>query len=337
MAANTAECSVVNSRTWIPSHLLLIMSNSSISINQTLHCSFGTETRTSFLFLLMIIEVAIGLPVNILALWIFCFRMKFWKPHAIFLVNLMLADFLLLICVPFRIDAHLRGDHWIYGAIFCRINLFMLAVNRSASIGFMTIVALNRYFKVLHPLSCVSLMSSRNAIWLSTLVWILVIVFRIPLLTTNLLHHKGNRSLCRSFSSYRNPPLAITVHYIAYVTEFILPWFLLIFCSARIIWYLKRQEQIIQQRKFKKAIRSVAVINLVFTICFLPAIVTGLGSLALKKFRPRDCEGFNKMTLAFMAGIGLTYLNSTLDPVIYTFSSSMFRNALKEVFKRMQQ
>lgn len=289
------------------------------------------------MFLLMIAEVVVGLPGNLLALWIFCCRMKCWKPHAIFLFNLVLADFLLLACVPFRIDTHLRGDHWVYGEIFCRVNLFMLAVNRSASIGFMTIVALNRYFKVLYPSHCVSLMSSRHAIWLSFLIWVMVIILRIPLLTTDLLHKEGNNSnICRSFSANNNPPLAIKIHYIAYITEFILPWILLIFCSARIIWYLKRQEQIVQLRKFKKAIRSVAVINLVFTLCFLPAIITALGGLALKKFKPKNCEDYRKMTLAFMVSIGLTYLNSALDPVIYTFSSSMFRTALKGVYRSVR-
>lgn len=312
------------------------MSNHSISI-PSLHCASPLESRTSFLFLVMIVEVAVGLPGNLLALWIFCFRMKSWKPHAIFLFNLLLADFLLLACVPFRIDTHLRGDHWVFGEMFCRVNLFMLAVNRSASIGFMTIVALNRYFKVLHPLHCISLMSKHHAIWLAILIWSIVIIFRVPLLTTDLMYQKDNRSLCRSFSSYKNIPLAIIVHYIAYIAEFILPWILLIFCSARIIWYLKRQEQIIEQRKFKRAIRSVAVINFVFTICFLPAIITGVGALALMKYRPMDCTGFQKMSLAFMVSIGLTYLNSTLDPVIYTFSSSMFRGALKNVFRKKKK
>ncbi|CAL1577161.1 unnamed protein product [Knipowitschia caucasica] len=312
------------------------MSNSS-ALGPLLHCSFAPETRTSFLFLLMILEVVVGLPGNLLALWIFCFRMKIWKPHAVFLFNLMLSDLLLLACVPFRIDTHLRGDHWIYGDAFCRINLFMLAVNRSASIGFMTAVVVNRYFKVLYPLHCISLMPSRHAIRLSVLIWFLVMIFRIPLLTADLLHHKGNRSICRSFASYENPPLAISLHYVAYVAEFILPWLVLMFCSVRIVWFLKKQEQIVQQRKFKSAIRSVAAINVVFTLCFLPAIVTGLSSLAIKRFRPQDCEAFGRMALVFMVSIGLTYLNSSLDPVIYTFSSSMFRTALRNVFKRTRK
>uniref|UniRef100_A0A8C6S3M8 Hydroxycarboxylic acid receptor 1-3 n=1 Tax=Neogobius melanostomus TaxID=47308 RepID=A0A8C6S3M8_9GOBI len=257
----------------------------------------------------------VGLPGNLLALWIFCFRMKSWKPHAVFLFNLMLADFLLLACVPFRIDTHIRG--WVYGKVFCRINLFMLAVNRSASIGFMTVVALNRYFKVLHPRCRISSMSSRCAIWLSLFIWAAVAVLRIPLLITNLLQSHDNRSVCRSFNAYQSPPPAITVYYAAYFAEVLLPWALLLFCSARIIWFLKRQEQLVQQKKFKKAIRAVAVIILVFTVCFLPATMTGLGGLALQRFDPSNCADFRRLQLVFMASIDLTYLNSALDPLIY--------------------
>lgn len=309
------------------------MSNDSSTV---LHCQSSEEPPgTSFLLFFMITAVVLGLPGNLLALWIFCFRMKKWKPHAIFLFNLMLADFLLLACVPFRIDAQVREEHWIYGEIFCRVNLYMLAVNRSASIGFMTAVALNRYFKVLHPLHCVSLMSPRHSIWLVGFIWTIVIVPRIPLLTTDLMVQKENLSLCRSFNVYENPPLAVTVHSIAYVTEFI-PWIILLFCSARIICYLKRQQEIIKQKKFKKAIRSVVIISLVFTVCFLPAIITGIGALAIKKYKPEDCPSFHRMVLSFMVGIGISYLNNALDPVIYHFSSSMFSSALKSVFNNLR-
>uniref|UniRef100_A0A8C6SKB9 Hydroxycarboxylic acid receptor 1-3 n=1 Tax=Neogobius melanostomus TaxID=47308 RepID=A0A8C6SKB9_9GOBI len=304
-----------------------------MSENLYLHCSSSSEPSYSLIFLLMIPGVVVGLPGNLLALWIFCFRMKSWEPHVVFLFNLMLADFLLLVCVPFRIDTHLRGEHWVYGEAFCRINLFMLAVNRSASIGFMTAVALNRYFKVLHPLCRVSFMTLRHAVWLSLFIWATVAALRIPLLTTNLLHRQGNCSMCRSFGGDLSQP-AIIVHTAAYIAEFLLPWALLLFCSARIVWYLKQKGQMVQKKNVKKAIRAMTVINLVFTVCFLPAIVTGLGALAFKTFGSDNCAGFRRLSLAFMASIGFSYLNSALDPLIYTFSSSMFRAALKGVFRR---
>lgn len=303
--------------------------NSSGKPNDSLSCPSDQDAGTVLMPSMMIAEMIVGLPINIMALWIFCFRMKFWKPHAVFLFNLLLADFLLLISVPFRIDNHLRGEHWIYGPDWCRINLFMLAVNRSASIGFMTVVALDRYFKVVYPHHWINHMSFRQAGWLTGLIWVLVIVFRIPLLTIDLVYEEGNRSLCRSFTTSSSEyDLAIKIHQAAYVAEFFLPWFLLLFCSIRTACFLHHRG-LDRQKKVRRAIQAVCVISLVFTICFLPGIFTGLVALCIKKVWPRDCALYTQWTSIFIMSFAFSYINSTLDPIIYAFSSSLFREALK--------
>lgn len=93
------------------------------------------------------IDVILGLLGNIVALWIFCFKLKSWNPNNLFLFNLVIADFLALVSLPLRIDALLRG-HWVFGDGLCRLNLFLMFSNRSASIALMTVVAIYRYFKV---------------------------------------------------------------------------------------------------------------------------------------------------------------------------------------------
>lgn len=93
------------------------------------------------------IDVILGFLGNIVALWIFCFKLKAWNPNNLFLFSLVIADFLALVSLPLRIDALLRG-HWVFGDRMCRINLFLMFSNRTASITFMTVVAIYRYFKV---------------------------------------------------------------------------------------------------------------------------------------------------------------------------------------------
>lgn len=93
------------------------------------------------------IDVVLGLLGNLVALWIFCFKLKSWNPNNLFLFNLVIADFLALVSLPLRIDALLRG-HWVFGDGLCRVNLFLMFSNRSASIALMTVVAIYRYFKV---------------------------------------------------------------------------------------------------------------------------------------------------------------------------------------------
>ncbi|XP_042358627.1 hydroxycarboxylic acid receptor 2-like [Plectropomus leopardus] len=308
-----------------------LVTNTTEAINMTnsvIHCPSNQNFEPLILHILVIIEVIVGLPGNMVALWIFCICIKCWKPHTLLLFNLALADLLLLISVPFRIHTALQGDHWVFGQVLCRVNLFMLAVNRAASIAFMTVVALNRYFKVVHPHHWISRMSLTQACWTAGLMWTVVIAVRFPLLTTNLLLQHGNVSLCRSFNAYSVVPLPLKIHYVAFVAEFFLSWFLILYCSAHIACFLHKQQRD-TQKKVRKAIQAVGVISLVFTICFLPSILTGLGALCVQYFHPTNCTSYNLITQLFMICLGFTYLNSALDPLIYSFSSSMFQDALK--------
>lgn len=96
---------------------------------------------------ILMVDVGLGLLGNVVALWIFCFKLKSWNPNSLFLFNLVIADFLALVSLPLRIDALLRRS-WLFGDVMCRLNLFLMFSNRSASIALMTVVAIYRYFKV---------------------------------------------------------------------------------------------------------------------------------------------------------------------------------------------
>lgn len=302
--------------------------------NESFHCLSNQSMVASILPPVLIIEMIVGLPGNMVALWIFCCRLKIWRPSTLFLFNLVLADFLLLVSVPFRIDNLLQGEYWRFGGAWCRINLFMLAVNRSASIAFMTAVAVDRYIKVVHPHHRINRMTSNQAGWVAGFIWTVVVSLRLPLLTTELLKQDRTSSLCRSFSAYKDPPTGIKLHYMVFVGEFFLPLLMLLFCSARISCFLRRR-QMDKEQKVRRAIRVVALIVGVFIVCFMPGIATGLIALYIKAFHPTDCDSYNFTSQLFSLSIGFTYLNSTLDPVIYCFSSSMFRNALKASINKL--
>lgn len=310
------------------------MNNSTLAWNQSMHCLTSQKLVATVLPPVLIIEMIVGLPGNVIALWIFSCRLKVWRANTLFLFNLVLADFLLLISVPFRIDNLLRGENWIFGSAWCRINLFMLAVNRSSSIAFMTAVAVDRYFKVVHPHHRVNHITSTQAGWVAVGIWVVVISLRIPLLTTDLLRKHGDEFLCRSFSSYKVTPPGIQLHNMVFILEFFLPLLLLIFCSVRIACSL-RNRQMDREQKVRRAIRVVNVIVAVFIFCFLPGIATGLAGIAIKMYRPSDCKSYIVIGQLFSLSIGFTYMNSALDPVIYCFSSSMFRNSLKSSINRL--
>lgn len=301
--------------------------NTMQSSNNTTCDAATQELAPSILSPLLIIELLLGLPGNLMALYIFCCRFRSWRPNILFLFNLILADFLLLVSMPFRIDAYMYSERWVFGGAWCQINLFMLAVNRSASISFMTAVAVNRYFKVVHPHNKINFISSRQAGGIACFIWVVVISLRLPLLTNNLILKKGNTSYCRSFSG-KDPSFGIKLHYVVFLAEFFLPLVILLFCSIKISCIL-RQRQINKEKNVRQAIRTVLVIVGIFIFCFFPGVATGLVALYLKQRINEHCNAYKLVSQMFVLSIGFTYMNSALDPVIYCFSSSMFRNALK--------
>lgn len=302
-----------------------------------MHCSEVEEPQQRggvyvFSLLVLVMETVVGLPGSLLALWIFCFRLRVWKAHVFFLFNLLLADFLLLLSVPFRIQDSLRGGGWVLGELWCTVTLFTLSVNRSASIAFMTVVALERYLKVLHPHHWASRISLSQARCLATLIWTAVALLRIPVLTSNLLHRYGNTSHCRTFNSYRTIPAAMKVHYVTFTAEFVLPWLCLLYCTTRIVLHLRRRDMA-RDRRVRRAIGAVVVISSVFSVCFLPSVLTGLLGLYYQVFQPADCLSYHRLTRLFTTCIGFTYLNAALDPVVYCFSSATFRVAFRNTVR----
>ncbi|XP_076830854.1 hydroxycarboxylic acid receptor 2-like [Brachyhypopomus gauderio] len=315
-----------------------------MSDNETIHCGeFQQKTAAHVLLPILIIELLLGLPGNLMALYVFCHRFRLWRPTILFLFNMVVADFLLLVSLPFRIDNLYNDENWTFGDAWCRINLFMLAVNRSASIGFMTAVAVDRYFKVVHPLHKVNLITSRQVTKIVCFIWTVVILLRLPLLVSNdLLRKLENNSqiitntsvyLCRSFHPYKDPPLGIQLHYIVYISEFFFPLIVLLYCSVQIYCTLHHRQN--NKKSNTQAMRIVLVIVVVFIICFCPGAVTGLSALYLKSLGKEYCEAFKVNGEVFVCFISFTYLNSVLDPVIYCFSGSLFRQTFKGSINRL--
>ncbi|KAM3860014.1 hydroxycarboxylic acid receptor 2-like [Diretmus argenteus] len=279
---------------------------------------------------ILTIDVILGLLGNVVALWIFCCRLKTWNPNNLFLFNLVIADFMALVSLPLRIDALLRR-FWVFGDGLCRINLFLMFANRSASIGLMTVVTIYRYFKVVHPHHRFNRMTTKQAGLVSVFVWLLVVVPRVPMLAYNHIKGSGNKTQCFFFTSYKEASSAILIlvgmHRILSVVEFFIPLAMLLFCSTRIT-YVLRQRNMHKSKLGRRAIQSCAAIVGVFVICFFPGTVTTIGLWIISSQRPLHCASFYTFTQLTIVSFGLNFLNSALDPIIYCFSSSRFRKAL---------
>lgn len=108
------------------------------------------------------------------------FRYKFWRNKSIFLFNIVVADFLLVACLPVKIYHYQHNKRRSTNTVLCKTMHFMLFLNRGASIAFLVVLSIDRYFNVVH-------LGRRNFVkilkktpQISIIIWLLLLPLTVP-------------------------------------------------------------------------------------------------------------------------------------------------------------
>ncbi|KAK6476476.1 hydroxycarboxylic acid receptor 2-like [Huso huso] len=296
-------------------------------------CAFPEPILDVTLPPVLIFVFVFGTIGNIIGLWMFFFLMKTWKPNSVYLLNLAVADTVVIFCLPFRTDYYMRLKNWIYGDAPCRILLFMLAANRAAGIFFLTAVAVDRYLKIVHPHNRINKMTLRYAVYVSCGLWGLIVAMTAYLLFEPHLFLQNNRTQCESFNICPGTNPSAIWHNTFYVLQFLVPVCVIAYSTARIAWQL-RSKTIDKTGKIKRAVQFVMAVALVFTICFIPSSMSRIAVFILKS-QYSECSYFREANLAFYTTVCFTYFNSLLNPVVYYFSSPVFSGEFKKAFNKL--
>lgn len=99
---------------------------------------------------------------------------------SIFLFNIVVADFLLVACLPVQIYYYQHNKRRSTNTMLCKTMHFMLFLNRGASIAFLVMLSIDRYFSVVH-------LGRRNFVkilkktpQISIIIWLLLVPLTIP-------------------------------------------------------------------------------------------------------------------------------------------------------------
>ncbi|NIG61963.1 12-(S)-hydroxy-5,8,10,14-eicosatetraenoic acid receptor [Pontoporia blainvillei] len=222
--------------------------------------SHAAEVSTA---LLLLLGCGLGTLGNAVALWTFLFRLKVWKPYAVYLFNLVLADLLLAACLPFHAAFYLRQKTWGLGRASCQGILFLRARDPLPRDS----LPLDRYLRVVHSRLKVNLLSLRAAWGISVLAW---------LMTAALTHQSVflSEAECPSAEPRTESSFSFIWQEALSFLQSTLAFGLILFCSAGLIGTLrKRLRDPHKQPKLQRAQALVATVGVLFTLCFLPSFL----------------------------------------------------------------
>lgn len=273
----------------------------------------------------MVGEFLLGLPLNLSVLYIFLFRFKFWKNKSVFLFNIVVADFLLVACLPakaYHYRHHLRRSQ---NDVVCKTMLFMLFLNRGASIAFLITLSIDRYFNVVH-------LGRRNFIkilkktpQISIVIWLLLLPLTIPTMVKTF---ECCNSHGREVETYFHD-VTDTFREIVFFTQIIIPFIILVYCTVRIVNRL-RKKTVGEKTKLRRAVFVVMSVVVVFSICFLPCAIARAVLLSVRLQKLQAAEDI--VVQVYDSLMVLSYLDCLLDPLVYCFCNSGFKDAYVSTF-----
>lgn len=203
----------------------------------------------------------LGFLVNAAALRSFIAKRRSWTDTHVYMLNLAIADFALILFLPFRV----------YDAFFClpkttlcTFLMYTHFINMYASILTTAAISVQRYLAIRFPLQARSWRKKKQTAFAVCLVlWGLLVTISVIYQEEN---HPSKLWTC--YDRCKDRPLKLQFILIMVLLGFLTPLFIVVFCSSQIIYILlKVCDKSVEK---KRTIAIVTANMLVFIICYTP-------------------------------------------------------------------
>uniref|UniRef100_A0A8C6ZVJ1 Probable G-protein coupled receptor 34 n=1 Tax=Nothoprocta perdicaria TaxID=30464 RepID=A0A8C6ZVJ1_NOTPE len=304
---------------------------------QNASCSLNDDSLSFALILFYTIIFVIGLAGNIIALFAFlCIHQK-RNSIQVYLLNVAIADLLLIFCLPFRILYHITQNTWKFGPILCKIVGTLFYMNMYISIVLLGLISLDRYIKINKSVKRPKMLTTTRSIYTCCVVWALALTgFIIVVAPSFSKSGESNSTMCFHYRNKHKAKTEAILNYIIVIIFWIV-FFLLILSYVKIAKNLlkisKKRAHFPNAGKYTQTARNSFIVLIIFTICFVPYHVFRFIYITSQLQNP-SCywkeiiHKCNEVMLIFSS------FNSCLDPVMYFLMSRSVRKTVLQLICR---
>ncbi|XP_078266600.1 P2Y purinoceptor 14-like [Rhinoraja longicauda] len=271
-----------------------------------------------------------GFVLNTMAAWIF-YKIPNRSSFAIYLKNIVAADLLLTVTLPFKIISESNLGSWQLKAFVCRYSAVIFYNSMYLSIIFLGLISLDRYLKIVQPRKSLTVQKVTFAKVVSVSCWVFIISFGLTnIILTNKIPTEKTAAHCLKLKS----KVGETWHQIVIINCEVIFW--IVFALLTLCYLAILKKLYWSNHKFrndcstvvKKANRNIFSILGVFFICFVPYHVI---RIPYENNRSTDssCTARNRLYYAKEATLFLCALNVCLDPIIYFLLCKSFIRVLR--------
>ncbi|KAM4632583.1 somatostatin receptor type 5-like [Discoglossus pictus] len=277
----------------------------------------------TFIYLLVCV---IGLSGNTLVIYVVLRYAKMKTVTNIYILNLAVADVLFMLGLPF-IATQNAISYWPFGTFLCRLVMTVDGINQFTSIFCLTVMSIDRYLAVVHPIKSTKWRRPRVAKLISATVWTVSFLVVLPVI----IFSDVQKDLNTCNINWPEPVTIWSAAFIIYtsVLGFFGPLLVIVLCYLLIVIKVKssglRVGSTRRRKSERKVTRMVVIIVAVFVFCWLPFYITNIVNLA---FIVPDEPAFAGI---YFFVVILSYANSCANPILYGFLSDNFKQSFQKV------
>ncbi|XP_061435068.1 somatostatin receptor type 1-like [Lethenteron reissneri] len=265
----------------------------------------------------------VGLSGNSLVIYIILRYAKMKTATNIYILNLAVADELFMLSVPFLATAAAM-HRWPFGAGLCRLVLSVDGINMFTSIFCLTVLSVDRYIAVVHPIKSARYRRPTVAKLINLGVWVFSLTVIMPIIIyadTDFI--REDLVICNLIWPNETWSSAFVVY--TFMVGFLVPvvaiclCYLLIIVKMRVValkagWQQRRRSEL-------KITRMVMMVVAVFVVCWMPFYIMQLVNVFSRALDPRLTNFF----------VILSYANSCANPILYGFLSDNFKRLFQRI------
>lgn len=288
-----------------------------------------TFYQVSYSIIFLVAVVTHGMALHRL-----CLSACTMSSTAIYMISLSAADLFFVISLPLRIYFYHQkaralssktGDasNWTSGVVYCHLTFILKYISLYGGIFFLTCIAVDRYFAVVHPLALPH-RRMRIAQLVSGGIWCLVLGISLGLPLLRSAAARPQQPCLLDPSSPRHYAVILVALGLV-LGSFLLPAALLLYSYCKVLSVLRhpRHRSRGQLRSRRHTLTVIYWVLGVFLVCFVPYHVNLLVYTLTHVGLLQHC-GLAKATMALHpVALSLASANCCLNPLIYYFSSSL--------------
>ena len=278
----------------------------------------------------------LGFIGNGLVIWTILTNQKMRSPTNLLILNLAVADFLfIVICVPFTGAGYVLSKY-VFGTVWCKISQYFIYVCACVSIYSLVLMSVVRCIVVVRPLRTKSFVTRQRVYIAIAVVWIVILGGFSPLLVQyevySYSYYGEERAACTNLAASKSEHLRKTFYAMFFTFGYALPLYIMVILYGIALKTLKcgtrkstkQARSTSGNQKKGRATKIVIIVIFCFLLCWLPIQVIFM--LQIFGDYPDTIAGI----IAQMLANCLAYFNSCMNPILYAFLSSRFRQSFKQ-------